>query len=270
MNLMKSEYYPSHSQNRMKHEGDVLAARKYFMTGKNRVLYYLIRQRFSWMNKYIKPSDKVIIELGCGAGLSKRFIENKNYTMTDVSDYEWVDRYLDAMDLDLPDNSVDVFVCSHMIHHISNPAKFLDDLGKKLKPDGRILIQDIYTCALMKAALRMMRHEGWSDRVAIFDRNAICNDPADPWSANCSIPKLLFFDKSGGVFEEQFPQYEIIRRSRNECFLFFASGGVIAKTFYLPLGDRAVKYIKKIDRFLVKILPSVFACGCSVVIKKRE
>ena len=190
---MTKSYFPSHLQNRMKHEGDVTAAREYFFTGKNRVLYSLIEQRFSWMNDYINDSDTTVVELGCGAGLSKQFIKNKNFTMTDVANHEWVDRVVDAMNLDYPDSSVDVFVCSHMIHHLANPATFFDSLAKKLKPGGRIIIQDIYTCLLMKIVLRLMRHEGWSDSVNVFDRSAICNDPSDAWSANCSIPKLLFW-----------------------------------------------------------------------------
>lgn len=74
----------------------------------------------------------------------------------------------------------------------ANPASFLDNLAVKLKKGGRVIIQDVYTCSLMKLALRIMRHEGWSDEVNIFDRDCICNDPMEPWSANCSIPKLLF------------------------------------------------------------------------------
>ena len=182
----------------MKHEGDVVAAREYFISGKNRVLYHLIKQRFSWMNNFIKDSDEIIIELGCGAGLSKQFIQNDKFIMTDIAEHDWVDKYLDAMNIELPDSSVDVFICSHMIHHLSNPATFFDNLGKKLKPSGRVIIQDIYTCLLMKIVLRIMRHEGWSDSVNIFDRKAVCNDPSDAWSANCSIPKLLFFKNQRG------------------------------------------------------------------------
>ena len=83
---MKNTYFPKHEENRMKNEGDVNAARKYFMTGKNRILYRLIEQRVSWMNEYIKDSDKIIIELGCGAGLSKQFIHNKNLILTDIAE----------------------------------------------------------------------------------------------------------------------------------------------------------------------------------------
>lgn len=267
-----STYFPKHKENRMKNEGDVEAARRYFQTGKNRVLYRLIEQRFSWMNDFIKDGDKKVIELGCGAGLSKNFIESKNLLLTDVANHEWVDEYVDALNIKYPDDSIDVFICSHMIHHIANPAIFLDQLSKKLKKDGRVIIQDIYTCVLMKLALRLMHHEGWSDEVDVFDRNAICNDPADPWSANCSIPKHLFYGggNSSNSFTEQFPQYRILKKTRNECFLFFASGGVIAKTYSLPLGEKGVRIIKSVDRFLTNLFPELFACGCSIVLQKIE
>lgn len=262
-------YFPTHNQNRMKNEGNVEAAREYFLTGKNRVLYHLIKERFSWMNEYIRPTDEVIVELGCGAGLSEFFIKTDKLIMTDIVEHEWVDKCIDAMNIEYPDESIDVIICSHMIHHISNPACFLDNLARKLKPNGRILIQDIYTCSLMKAVLRIMRHEGWSDIVDVYDRNAVCNEPNDPWSANCSIPKLLFFTGGGYKFEQQFPMYKILEKKKCECFLFLLSGGVIAKTFNVPIKDKGVNIVKKIDKILVKTFPSLFACGCSIVLEKK-
>ena len=266
---MKNTYFPAHAENRMKNEGNVQAARDYFFSGKNRVLYHLLNQRFNWMNDYIKDSDKTIIELGCGAGLSKEFIKNKKLLLTDVTAHSWVDKYVDALNIDYPDSGIDVIICSHMIHHIANPAAFLDHVYKKLKPGGRLIIQDIYTCTLMKCALKIMRHEGWSDTVNIYDRTTVCNDPNDPWSANCSIPKLLFFNKK---FESEFPYFKILKKTKNECFLFFASGGVIAKTgippFPSPFGDMEAGILKLMDKILVKILPGIFACGCSIVLEK--
>ena len=264
---MKSKYFPTHTQNRMKNEGNVKAARESFLHTKNKVLYQLIKQRFSWMNDYIPENAENVIELGCGAGLSKQFITNRNLLLTDVLDNEWVDKYEDALNIDYPDGSLDVIVCSHMIHHIANPAQFFDKTENKLKRGGVIIIQDIYTSWIMKTVLRIMRHEGWSDFAEVFDRTAICNEPDDPWSANCSIPKLLFSDKER--FEKEFPELEMIKFERNECFMFLMSGGVIAKTHSLPVGKLGVKLISVIDRFLIRLFPSVFTCGCSVVLQKR-
>lgn len=263
---MKNSYFPKNNECRMKNAKDIETSRKYFFEGKNRVLYHLVQQRFLWMNDYIKDDDKIIIELGCGAGLSKEFINNPNLVLTDIVKHEWTDKYEDALNIDYPDESIDVIICSHMIHHLSNPALFIDNIAKKLKTGGRIIIQDIYTCALMKFALRIMCHEGWSDTIDVFDRKAICNNPSDPWSANCSIPKLLFKEE---MFAKQFPQYNIIKNEKNECFLFLLSGGVIAKTYSPPIGDIGAKILQKMDKFFVNIAPSIFACGCSVVLEKK-
>ena len=59
-------------------------------------------------------------------------------------------------------------------------------------------------------------------------------------------------------FQEEFPEYKVLKNERNECFLFFTSGGVIAKTRSLPL-----------DNVLISVAPGLFACGCSIVIEKR-
>ncbi len=261
-------YFPSHDENRMRQEGNVKAAREYFLKKENRILYHLIEQRYSWMNRYIHDTDRHVIELGCGAGLSAQFITNRHLVLTDVTENDWVDQIIDAMDMDYPDNFLDVIICSHMIHHLANPARFLEHAGNKLRTGGRLIIQDIYTGGLMKLALRAMRHEGYSDSVDVFDRSAICNSPQDPWSANCSIPKLLFYSGSADAFEREFPMYKMRKREKNECFLFFLSGGVIAKTWHLPVGDRGVGMIRKLDRLCIRCFPAVFAGGCSVVLEK--
>ena len=58
--------------------------------------------------------------------------------------------------------------------------------------------------------------------------------------------------------------FEILKMSRNECLLFLTSGGVIAKT-----GHKGVRVIKRMDKFLTEFLPSIFACGCSIVLQKK-
>lgn len=44
---------------------------------------------------------------------------------------------------------------------------------------------------------------------------------------------------------------------------------MIAKTFYLPLGDKGAEFIKRIDQILTKAFPSFFACGISVAVQKK-
>ena len=73
-----NKIYFHHSQNRMGNEGNIIASRKYFFSKKSRNLYHLLKNRFSWMNNFIKEDDN-IIELGSGPALVKEFINNKNF-----------------------------------------------------------------------------------------------------------------------------------------------------------------------------------------------
>ena len=67
----------SKNQNRMKKVGDVVEAVDYFDSKKNKNLYFLIKNRYEWMNNFVKEND-IGIEVGAGAGLSKKFILSKN------------------------------------------------------------------------------------------------------------------------------------------------------------------------------------------------
>jgi len=70
--ILKKKIYFKHSENLMKLEGNVLASRKYFFKKKNKNLYYLLKNRFSWMNNFINENYNVL-ELGAGSGLLKEF-----------------------------------------------------------------------------------------------------------------------------------------------------------------------------------------------------
>ncbi len=199
-------------------------AREDFLTQKSGyILWHLVRNRYNWMNDYIREEDSTIYEIGCGLGVSKEFIRNPNIVLTDVINNPWVDRYLDAMNLDIPDDSVDVFVCSNVIHHFAKPYQFFKDASKKLREGGRILLFEPYTSIFLRIAQRILRLEGWDETVNVFDSDTVCNIESEPWSANNSVPKLLFRDKS--VFEMYFPEYRLKKYEVTECLLFLLSGG---------------------------------------------
>ena len=63
-------------ENKMKDFGNIDEAIKYFKEGKNKNLYFVLKKRFEWMNKYIKEDD-IGLEVGSGPGFSKEFITNK-------------------------------------------------------------------------------------------------------------------------------------------------------------------------------------------------
>ena len=265
LSLLPVTFFPAHDDNRMASEGNLAQARSNFIQWRPANLTFLLKSRFEWMNNYL-DGKKAVYELGSGAGFSKFFIKNPNFKLTDVTKSSWVDEHVDALNLPWEANSVDALVCSHMIHHLANPKLFFEGAHRVLKQGGLIVISEINTSFVMRFLLWLMRHEGWSYDINVFDRSAVANDPRDPWSANCAIPELLFQNKDR--FEKECPGFEVILNEITEFMIFPLSGGVIAKTKTINLPLFVLRSVSVIDRCLIAILPSVFGLGRRVVLQK--
>lgn len=264
---LHKKFKPKHIENRMKHEGDVKRARQFYFKSNCTNLSFLIKNRFEWMQRYIHESAKGL-EVGAGHGLSKLFIQSEDYMISDFADFEWLDyKNIDALNTGFRDCMFDYIVSCNMLHHMPFPVLFLKEMHRILKPNGFLLIQDINASFSMRVLLRVMRHEGYSYDEDVFDEKVICTDPDDLWSANCAIPNLMFdnIDRFTSYFNRLF---KVERVSFSEFTIFINSGGVVAKTIYLPLPEIALKILKKFDDMLCKIAPSIFALQRQIVLRK--
>lgn len=259
-------YFPRHEDNLMGSEGSVALARQNFITSRFRNLDVLLRSRYEWMNQYLSPG-KTIIEVGAGAGLSPLYLTPKP-TLTDAASNPWIEKFVDATNMEIDSGSVDVLIASHNIHHFYSPYKFFTECERVLREDGLILVQELNTSLMLRFLLRLMRHEGWSYDVDVFDKTAVVNDKNDLWSANCAVPEMLFSDST--KFEKTFTNFKIESNQLCECLIFPLSGGVISKAPVPELPWFVLRAILSLDRLLVKLAPRVFAMGRSVVIKKRK
>jgi ubiquinone/menaquinone biosynthesis C-methylase UbiE len=188
---------------------------------------------------------------------------------SDILESEWVDfKKIDALNTRFPNNSFDFIIVSNIIHHLAYPKQFFTKADRLLKPNGKLIIQEINTSLAMRIILRLMKHEGYNEKINVFSEFSPCNDPNDPWSANCSIPKLLF--QSQEIFEKEFINWKIIHFYHTEFFKFVNSGGVVAKTNYIKLGFFALKIQDLVDNFLVKMFPQIFALQIQIVLQKKD
>jgi len=249
----------------MRHEGDVVAGRRFYFEAGGHNLSFLLEQRFAWMNEYIAAGAEGV-EVGAGIGVSKLFIRAKSFVLSDFRDAEWLDvKHVDALSTPFPDDRFDFVVSSNMIHHVPYPMRFFEEMHRILKPGGVLLIQEINASLLMRAVLRLMRHEGYSYAADVFG-DEVCTDPNDLWSANCAIPNLLFDDLAG--FESHVPFFTVRRSTFSELLLFLNSGGVVAKTFSVPLPRFALRMLKGIDDRVASALPGIFALQRQIVLEK--
>ena len=265
MYFKKKAYY-KHSENRMSHEGDILSARKYFFKNENKNLYFLLKNRFNWMNKFINKSDK-IIELGSGASLLKEFIDSKNLKTSDFTNFDFLDfKNVDATNTNFSNEQFDKVISSNLIHHLAFPIKHFKEVLRILKPNGYYIIQEGNCSLLCQLMIILMKHEGYDFSSDPLNENIPCNDENDLWSANAATPNLIF--SNFNEFNDKLGRkFKIIEHNYSEIFCYLNSGGVIAKTKYIPLNELFLKFVLQIDK-LLSIFPKIFPLQQSIVLKK--
>ena len=146
-------------------------------------------------------------------------------------------------------------------------GRLLDEMVPSIKKTSD-LVQEINASLMMRLVLRLMRHEGYAFDAEVFDRDAICTDPEDLWSANCAIPNLLFDDRTR--FEQHVPFFRIERSTFSEFSIFLNSGGVIAKTASIPLPRLGLRALKRVDDVLAHALPGVFALQRQIALRRTD
>jgi len=259
----------SKNQNRMKKVGDVQEAVNYFDSKKNKNLYFLIKNRYEWMNKFIKENEKGI-EVGSGAGFSKDFIKNKNFKLTDLGNDSFLDfKNIDAQNTGFEDKSLDFVIASNMIHHIPYPIKFFKEMNRILKKNGRLIIFESYCSVFFQLATIIMKHEGFDFTLNVWDENNPKSDEENAWHGNIAVPHLIFDDKK--IFNKKLGNlFEINYEKLTECLIFINSGGVTSKTACIPMNNFFLKLLNNVDKLLIKFFPNIFCMGRRIVLIKNN
>ena len=247
---------------------DLKNSRKKFFTRKSKNLEFLLNKRYFWMKKYLKKK-KIIIELGSGNGLLKNILNNKKILLSDIENYNWIDLIINMNKIKLKKkyiNKVDVFIINHALHHCAYPAKLLKEISKYLKKDGYILINDPEISLSFKFFLYILNHEGWSMESDVFNIKKPVFNPKNSWSSDNAIAFHLFDNNK--KFNKYFPEYKIEINKLNEFSIFLNSGGVVSKSFFIPLNSFFLKILDNIDNILIFFFPKIFALNRRVVLKK--
>ena len=253
-------------ENKMKNAG-TKSAIEIFNSNKSKNLKFLLAQRFGWMNKFIND-DECGIEFGSGAGFAKYYINNKNFKISDLSEDKHLDfKKVDAQSTNFENESFDYVISSNMIHHIPYPVKYLREMNRILKKNGKLIIFESYCSIFLQLATIIMKHEGFDFTKNVWDENDPKSDEKNAWAGNIAVPNLLFDDKKS--FKKKMGNYFSIEYEEiTEFLIFLNSGGVTSKTFHIPLPFFILKFINFLDKVLVKILPDIFGLGRRIVLRK--
>jgi SAM-dependent methyltransferase len=218
------------------------------------------------MQRYLGPHT-FAVELGCGAGFSAMYLHSGTLELTDTEPRPWVDRVVDALAMPYADASIDVLIGNNVVHHLAYPGTFFKEAARVLRPGGHLLLQECDASLTTRIALRVTGHEAYDLTADPFDASRPCNDPRDPWSANCAIPNLLFDDLAR--FQTAHPDFDVLERKQSEFFIHFNCGGITSSGPYIPLPEMALRLLDAVDGVLVALAPGIFASQRRIVLRRR-
>ncbi len=102
--------------------------------------------QFALMRKYV-PHAKTHLDVGAGPGYLCKVAHDEGFESQGVEIAEFArvagEQYFDVDYVkleDVPDNSVDVITCQHVLEHMEWPQEFLKELHKKLSKNGLLVI----------------------------------------------------------------------------------------------------------------------------------
>lgn len=136
---------------------------KYSKDSSNKNNNYIIMRAIKNANKIksIIPENinlynrNVFVDIGCGDGsITSELAKIYKFKKTIGVDVEnWFDTYTnkdtniemvitDGKTINIKDNSVDVILCNHVLHHIENLNEMLDEIARIIKKDGVLIIKE--------------------------------------------------------------------------------------------------------------------------------
>ncbi|MBD2428492.1 class I SAM-dependent methyltransferase [Phormidium sp. FACHB-1136] len=137
-------------------------------------------QRRFEMVKAILP-NKRLLDFGCGAGGFLRKAQRLAAEVVGVEleirvqDY-WADQLKIAPSLDAVGGGYDLITAFHVVEHLQNPRDIISDLGKLLKPEGRLIVEvpsaddvllTLYDCDAFQ------RFTYWSQHLFLFNASTL-------------------------------------------------------------------------------------------------
>lgn len=231
------------------------------LTKKNKNLDYLLKKRFNWMKKYIN-GKRTVIELGSGNGFIKKYLGEKIIT-SDLKTHQNIDYKFDMNNLKLPmklKKKVNVFILNHSLHHCKDPLELIRIMNDNLKKDGFILINEPEISLVFKFFLKIFNHERW-------DLDVSKSNQKNFWLQNNATGRILFKKNFENKFVKQ--NFHVVKNQLNEFLIFLNSGGNSVNSPHIKLSETNLNLLNKLDDFLIKVSPEIFALNRRIVLKKK-
>ena len=141
---------------------------------RNRAVYLYLKEKTNILDKKIKmlhfAPEVVMVEI-----FSE--MENIEYLPVDINpDMMYVKEKMDIQDIKYEDNTFDLIYCSHVLEHVPDDKKAMEELYRVLKPGGNAIIQvpinpnykETYEDPSFNTPELRLKHYGQSDHVRYY------------------------------------------------------------------------------------------------------
>ncbi len=209
----------------------------------------------------LSPASGRSLELGSGIGQLREFAGDR-IVLSDVERTRWVEERVDALALPDPDSSVANIVMLDVLHHLADPAAFLDEAVRALAPGGRVVMIEPYCSPVSTFFYTRFHHERTDLSADPFASDAAT--ALSPMESNQALPTLLFYRRRD-EFARRWPELELVEERRFSFLLYPLTGGFSRR----PLAPVWLAGpFGALERALAP-LASLLAFRCLVVLERR-
>lgn len=176
--------------------------------------------------KFLYTKSGIKLELGSGGGFFKDICQD--IVTSDVTDINGVDMVIDAQKLPFEDESIAVIYAVHVLHHIPDITKFLDEAVRTCKVGGGMVFVEPYWSPVGKFFYKRLHPEPYDEKAQKwkFDSTGAMS------GANQALSYILL-KRDRKIFEEKYPNLKIEYDRPFNGLRYIATGGLWLKP-YLP------------------------------------
>ena len=197
-----------------------------------------------------------------GAGIAPMRDSYKDVLATDIVPAPFLDRALNAQQMDLVDGSVRAFFAQNCFHHFPDPDKFFGELTRVLNNQGGVVIlEPFYGPVATFMFKRLFATEGYDKTFGSWQTPTI-----GPMNGANQALSYLIFVRDRVLFEQKYPQLRIVYESTCDNYLcYLLSGGLNFRQLAPDWGVGGIRILEKLFSPLNRLL----ALHHVVVIRKE-
>jgi len=187
-----------------------------------------------------------LLELGSGGGFLKEKLPN--IVTSEVCKIPLVDQVIDANNLPFGKEELRGIFMLNVLHHLPKPRSFFREATRCLVRGGRVVLIEPFNSWFGKWVYTRFHHEPFDDQMSEWESL----DGGRMSTSNQALPWIIFW-RDKHVFEKEFPELKILKRTPHTALGYLLSGGMTWRSLVpglaYPLASQVDRILSKWNRF---------------------